>query len=276
MKRALALFALLPLAACGALRSLGVASPEARLEAARLEGLSASGVTIVFDVTLVNPAAVELPVAGIEFALESGGALFLEGEAIFTRSVPARGEATLPVPATVDFAGLLRAASGARAGALVPYAVDIACAVDAPGAGRIRLPLRHEGRIPIPALPEVAVERVRWESLRLDMAAAVVEIAVTNPNAFAIDVARFAYALDLAGGTIARGGIAGSGAIEPGGRKTLPVRITFAPMDIGAAAFGLLQGKGARYALRGEMALATEFGTFTAPFDKTGDAPLGK
>jgi len=272
-----ATLAALAVAGCGALGKLGLSEPAARVTGARLDQLGLESVTLVLDVEIENPYAVDLPLAGIELSLASGGAPFLESEVHAPTPIPARGAATVPVPATVRFADLAKAAAGAKPGSVVPYAAEIAILASVPGAAQpLRLPVRHEGSLPIPAPPSVVLERLRWETLRLDLAAATIDFRVGNPNSFAIDLRGLAYGLDFAGKTVARGGVPASGAIEPGGAKTFPVRITFAPIDLGTAAFGMLQGERADYALNGRVAMGTTFGAWEQAFETKGKLPLSR
>ncbi len=248
----------------------GMDKPTARVVDARLSNLSMSAATLEFDVEVANPYPVALPLVDLAYTLSSGGTRMLDGQTAAQGSVPANGSRTLSVPVEVGFAQVLDALSGVRPGQLVPYEASLELAADVPGGQRVSLPLRREGQLPIPAPPRVALDRVQWKQLNLSGAEAVLDLSVTNPNAFRLGPKEMGLKLQLGGYDIVDAAAEPASALEPGESTTLTVPIRFSPMRLGMAALNLLRGEGADYRLTGELSADTPYGPLRLPYTAEG------
>jgi LEA14-like dessication related protein len=250
--------------------------PTATITSVALKDLDLQGVTLAFDVEVQNPYSVPLPIAALDVALASKGANFLKAESSEQGTAPAKGTKTLPVVAKVGFASLLSVLSGVKPGAVVPYEADLGVSVDAPALGRLRLPLRKEGELPIPTVPRVRVGGVKWGGLSATSATAVVSLEVANDNRFPIDLDALDYGLTLADMKVASAKVAPGSNFGAGASRTLELPISFRPLDFGFAALNALTGSGAKYAFTGSFAARTPFGPLTFPVSAKGDAPLSR
>ena len=248
----------------------GLDKPSASIAGVSLQDLDLERVTLAFDVDITNPYAVALPLGNLTYGLTSGGRSVLSGDVRPTESVPAGGSSRLKVPATLVFADLLAAVSGLRPGAVVPYEFDAQLDVDTP-LGPLSLPLRKQGELPVPAVPELALESVQWGRLSMDEATATLKLRVGNTNDFALDLASMAYDLALGGHSIVSTSLSKPTSFGADESAVVEVPISFKPMDLGFAVFKLLTGDGAGYALKGDMLVDTPFGPLTMPFDVDGE-----
>jgi LEA14-like dessication related protein len=231
-------------------------------------------VSLNFDVEVANPYGVALPLTEVSYALASGDRSFLSGNAKLSGTVPARGRRTVSLPAKVEFGRLLSALSGVRPGQVVPYDASMQLAVDAPGAGRLELPVRKQGELPVPAVPEVRLAGVTWDKLSWREAKATIRIDLVNTNEFALGLADMRYALALAGADVGAASLNRSVRMSPGESATLETPISFSPLSMGMAVFNVLKGESASYRLRGRIDADTPFGPISMPYDSTGTAPL--
>lgn len=272
-----AAFALSGLSGCETAKRLWEQSdkPTASIVGVSLKDLTLEGLTLAFDVEVGNPYAAPLPVAGLDLALASRGASFLNAQSQDQGTIPAQGSRVLPMTAKVGFSSLLAALSGVKPGAVVPYTADLGVSVDAPALGRLRLPLKKEGEIPIPTVPDVSVRDVKWTNLSFSEATAVVSLEIGNTNQFPVDLAALDYALGLGGVKVATAK-ATPGKFEPGMKRTLQLPLSLKPIDLGMAAFNMLKGSGAKYSFDGRLAAKTPFGDLAFPVAKTGDTPFSK
>lgn len=263
---------LLGLGGCALLRSLGSGErPGARLSAIRLDRLELTGASLVFDVEIRNPYEVDLPLLDLEYALSSEQRRFLAGRAEVTGAVPARGSRVIALPARVVFADLLAVLSGVRPGAVIPYLAFVEVSVDAPVIGRLELPVRREGTLPIPTAPSVRVSAIQWEKLTLDEAAASLDLDISNTNDFPLNLVRLSYALSLGGTSVAQGRIEQPLTLERGSEGPVTLRLDFAPRRLGAAVFQLLSGGKASYRLTGGLECNTPFGSIDFPYERGGE-----
>jgi len=260
------------LAGCGAVQDLlNVQRPTARIAGVALQDIGLESATLLFDVEVQNPYSVPLPLVNVDYGLASRGTPFLAGKAKLQGTVPAGGRKTVPLPAKVTYLELLKALKDVRPGAVVPYAAEVGLSVDAPALGPLRLPLKKEGQLPVPAAPEVQVAEVKWDSLSLERAGGRVKLNIVNRNQFDVDLSRLAYALSLGGVEVANSSIAQPVSFQAGGGAgAVEIPLSLSPKGLGLAAFKMLTGKGSGYKLSGSADLQTPFGPMSLPVGGTG------
>ena len=195
--RALLLALLASLAGCQAVQDVLAAAdkPTARVTAVHFADLSLQGIGLVFDVEIRNPYSVSLPLLGMDVALSSRGKQFLSGASEVSGTVPAKGSRTVPVRADVDFAGMRPVVTAVTPAPLVPWKAALTRSVDAPGVGRLALPLSKSGELPVPTVPGVSLKRIEWRKLTLDEAQAVLHVDLKNTNSFVLDLVSRGYEL---------------------------------------------------------------------------------
>jgi LEA14-like dessication related protein len=262
----------LTLPACQQMKDLLAAAdkPTAKVTGVGFDSLSLSDVGLTFDVEVANPYTVPLPLVNLDYALSSGGGKFLDGKADVQGTIPAKGSKTIKVPAKVNFASLMSVVKGVRPGQVVPYTAELGLSVDAPAVGKMTLPLKKEGELPVPAAPKVELSQVAWKKLDLQNAEAVLHLNVTNTNDFPVDLSKLAYDLKLGGTAVAAASVAKGVKFAKGGAGKMEILISVKPLQLGAAAFNMFAGKDATYALSGAMDLTTPFGPASLPFNQTG------
>ena len=265
-----ALFAVAALPGCQEVESLlGTSRPSARLAGVRLEEVSLQSATLLFDIEVENPYAVPLPLANLDYSLASKGQQFLGGESALQGTIPAGGRKTVSLPARLTFSNLLAVLKDVRPGAVVPCSAELGLSVDAPALGMLRLPLRKEGELPVPAAPKIESVDVSWGRLSLDEASGVVKLGLTNRNQFPVDLSRLAYSLFLGDTEIATSALSQPTSFAAdGGRGMLEIPVTLVPKNLGAAAWRLLSGGGGGYELKGTMDVGTPFGPMSLPLGK--------
>ncbi|MCA9290986.1 MAG: LEA type 2 family protein [Phycisphaerales bacterium] len=253
----------------------GAPKPTAKIRDVRLRDLTLAGAAMDFDVEVSNPYGVPLPVAAIDYQLASRGASFLSGRLDDAPAIGAHGSRVLTVPTQLDFASLLASVKGVRPGAIVPYSAGLTVNLDAPGVGPVAVPLSKKGTVPVPAVPDVSLEGVRWTDLSFDAASAVMTVTIGNTNAFPLDVSQLNYALALGGVEVADAGLSKAMSIRPGTSTSIEIPLSFSPKSLGLAAFNMLTGSGASYDLSGGLAAGTPFGPITLPFSRSGQTSFG-
>jgi len=279
MKTAI-LFALasLFLMSCASLSSFTseITKPSLKVTGTKLQDLSLDKVNLLMDLEVGNPYSVPLPLTNLEYALTSEGEKFLDGKADVQGTIPAKESKTIQIPIAVAFAPLMKVLGNVKPGATIPYAADMNLSVDAPAVGPMTLPIRKEGELPIPAVPEVEVSNIQWQELSWDKASAKMALKVTNPNSFPIELSKFNYNLKLGDTSVAQDTIQQSTKFAEQGSNTLDVPLSISPMQLGFGAFQLLQGKGSKYSLDGGLEVSSPFGPISLPFNRTGETTFTK
>jgi len=265
------------LTGCGVMDALGLQKPTASVKGIQLQDIDLNAITMLFDVQVDNPYSVPLPLVNLDYGLASRDKPFLSGEAALQGTVPARGSKTVSLPAKVTYKQLLDVLTNVKLGSVVPYRADLGLSVDPPVGGRLRMPISKEGKLPVPAPPDVSVQEIKWDELSLTSAGGTIKLNVVNRNQFPVDLSLLAYGLTLGSTKVASASVAKPLALDPnGGAGTLEIPIQFSPKDLGLAVLGMLTGDGASYSLAGNTSVGTPFGPMNLPFDKVGKTLLRK
>ena len=248
------------LSGCGVL-----GKPSANIVDAKLADLSLEGVTLALKVDVKNPYPIAVPLTNVEYALSSKQESILTGAITNPGSIPARGSKTLEVPLKVKFADVLAAVEGLKLGAVVPYAVNMNFNLDVPGGEKLSLPLTKEGELPIPSVPEVRVNEVRWDEVSLLNAKGMIKLDVTNTNEFDVGLSKFAYAMSVGGTEVVSGKLSDAASLSPGQTKTLEIPVKISPASLGLAVVNMLKSSKPSYEIVGDLGLKTRFGNFELP-----------
>lgn len=265
------------LVGCQVLSDLGSAllssvdKPTASLSGVGIEDFSLKDLTMLFDVEVTNPYDVGLPLVNLDYGLASGANELLSGAAPLSGEVPAGGTKTLQLPAKIEFNKVLAALTGVKPGSVVPYTANLSLNMNNPLGGEpLSLPLSTTGELPIPTIPDVKLEGVRFEELSFNNASAVLDLSFLNTNDFPLDLKQLSYGLSLAGTEVAKSSVREPVNFAPGDRSALEIPISFSPKSLGLAALNLLKGAGSSYSLVGDLDVDTPFGPLALPLNSAG------
>lgn len=264
------------IAGCSSLQDAIDAAPKptARILGAGVRNLSLQSLDLVFDVEVSNPYSVSLPLVDLTYTLGSGKQQFLAGGIKPSGSVPAKGSSVIQLPARLDLGAVLKTLSGVRPGAVVPYRAEIDVVVDAPLLGNMTLPLKRNGEIPIPAVPEITLVSFDVGELSLERISATAKLRVKNTNQFQIDLTRFRFDLALGGKQVTSVRLRSSSKLARGQATVVEVPVSVSPSAVGAGLVNLLSGSGAGYDLSGRLDVTTLYGELALPFIQSGETAV--
>jgi len=246
--------------------------PSARIVGAELQNLTFDHLNLVFDVEITNPRSVDLSLLELNYVIGSGERQLVQGEFDATATIPANGSSVIQVPARLEFAAVVRTLTGVQPGSIVPYHADIDVVVDAPLVGALHVPVRYEGEIPIPAVPEISVVSFDTGSMTWEVIDATAKLRVTNTNQFQIDLDKFNFDLTLGKETLASIGMRSTSRLAPGQSVIVEIPVSFSPRafaDSIAGIFDVLSGNETGYKIFGNLDIGTRFGPLSAPFGNT-------
>ncbi|HET6426993.1 MAG TPA: LEA type 2 family protein [Phycisphaerae bacterium] len=127
-----------------------IEKPSAHITGVKMQDISLTEATMLFDVEVGNPYSVPLPMSNVDYALSSQDQSFLTGLANLQGTVPAGGSKTIGVPVRINYLRLINAVQGARPGATIPYKADMGLSVEVPAVGPVRVPMSKRGELSIP------------------------------------------------------------------------------------------------------------------------------
>jgi len=248
------------LTGCSNLQNMAKAQkPQAQISSVTVSQLSLTEVTLLAKVTVKNPNPFKLPGVGLTLDLNIGGKKIVTVvQPDSSISLPAKGSRDITLPVTLKFTDLYRTVSGIKDTSSVAYEITGRINMKVPLLGDVSLPLSHKDTLPIPQLPDVSLQKVSVQEASFTRLRLTVDIAISNPNAFALNINTLNYQLSAAGKTLT------SSSIKPlklntGERKTLSVPLSLSLSEAGSSVLRLLTGKAAvTYTLNGEMGIAPD------------------
>ena len=160
-----AIFAMVLSAGCDTLQNMQ--KPKASLKGVKLANVSLSSASLLFDVEIANPYAVDLPMLNVDYDVTSNASKLFAGKADIAGTVPAKSTKMISLPAKVGYMDVARAFKGVRPGSKIPYQADVGLSVNAPVLGVIRLPLNKTGELDVPEIPKASdVEQMLLDKMK--------------------------------------------------------------------------------------------------------------
>jgi LEA14-like dessication related protein len=146
----------------------GAKKPTASLKGLSFGNISLDSATLLFDVEVTNPYAVELPLLNMDYAVATGSNKLFSGKANIASTIPANGSKVVSLPAKIGYVDVAKAFMGMKTGSSIPYNADLGLSFNAPVIGEMRLPLNKSGELKVPSLPDVS--QTDWQKLLLEKA----------------------------------------------------------------------------------------------------------
>jgi LEA14-like dessication related protein len=253
------------LASCAELAQVAkvaVEEPRLTFRSASIDALDLEGVTVGFEWAVENPNGFGLDLASLGYRLDLEGRQAVAGDLPGGLKLPARGTAPLRVPVRVRFAdvpGFARLASGKDE---VGYRLSGTVGVRTP-VGVLALPVAHEGRLPVPRLPELSLDGLAIRSASLSEVALDVKLRVKNPNRFPLPAATLAYGVALGGAEVAAAQAKPVAPVGAGGIAVVAIPVSVSLLGAGRAAAQVAQGGPVDVAVTG----SASFGGVPVPLD---------
>ncbi|HUW20384.1 MAG TPA: LEA type 2 family protein [Sedimentisphaerales bacterium] len=142
-------------------QALDVPKPRAQMTGLKFDNITVDSATLLFDVEVENPYPVALPLVNVDYGLTSRSKSLFAGKADLQTTVPAESKKSVSLPATINYMDLIEAFKGIRPGSKIPYQADLGLSVNTPALGVIRLPLKKQGELSVPAVPKLS--EFDWE-----------------------------------------------------------------------------------------------------------------
>jgi len=266
------------LAGCAGLVKSGIGRPKVSVESAKLASLSFQGATLQFGFGVDNPNPVGLHLDGFDYALSVEGARMMEGRQDSKLDLAANAKQTIELPVTLKYqqlwTGLRQVVEKKEAG----YVLDAGFAFDVPVLGRVRIPVRREGNLPLLRMPRIRLERIAIAGLSARAADLALSVAVDNPNDLEAELQGIDTGLTLNQRSVGRLVHEGTVRVAANGTERLTVPLRLDLVQLGSAVFRMLSNGGVvDYGLDGNLSLTSSEPAFVAsevPFSGNGRAEL--
>jgi LEA14-like dessication related protein len=158
------LFSLTFLSGCSVLSELGVPKPTFALKDVKFGQMNLKTATLLFDVEVQNPYAVDLPLLNMDYALTTQQSPLFKGQADIATTIPAKEKKIVSLPITLGYTEVVNALKGlkdVRPGSMIPYDAAVGISSKAPVLGTIRMPIQKSGELKIPTFQDAGT----WKSI---------------------------------------------------------------------------------------------------------------
>jgi LEA14-like dessication related protein len=158
-------FALVLSAGCDVLQNMQ--KPKASLKGLKVADVSLKSASLMFDVEIANPYAVDLPMVNVDYDVVSNNNKLFAGKADIAGTVPANSTKMISLPVKLSYIDVFNAFKGVSPGSKIPYQADVGLSVNAPVVGVIRLPLNKTGELDVPAIPKATdIEKMLLDKIK--------------------------------------------------------------------------------------------------------------
>ena len=248
------------LSGCESLRDVvdAIHRPEVRIDAAELEALSFSGLTLRFDVEIRNPNPIGISLSDFDYELQIEGTPFVSGEVDEKISIAARDRSIVALPVELGFEELVKTIRELEDREEAAYRLSSGFSFDLPVLGRVRIPVSKEGSVPILRFPGIQIRSLRLNTISLSGASLDLELEMRNRNNFKIFIESLEYRFqvdgrDWASGMRRKKVRLGENDIA---ELTIPIELDFAA--VGRSAYQMiLGGEALQYTLEGNVDVGT-------------------
>jgi len=156
---ALIFFSTTFLSGCSVLNELGVPKPTFALKDVKFGQMNLKTATLLFDVEVQNPYAVDLPLLNVDYALTTQQSPLFKGQADISTTIPAKEKKIVSLPITMNYTDVvnaLKSLKDVRPGSMIPYDAAVGISSKAPVLGTIRIPIQKSGDLQIPSLRDAS------------------------------------------------------------------------------------------------------------------------
>lgn len=270
VRLALSLVVGLLLSACVPVKD-AIKEPHVVVDAVKLRDVSLSGVQLDFVVGIDNPNPLGISVHGVSYHLVLDGKPMFDGSTRRRIRVPANGTSHVSLPFAIDYEKALGGLDGLRSKKTVSY--ELKGKVD---LGLFSLPYSKHGKMTLPRLPKVRVNRLAVKAVDLSGVRLVVGLKVANDNDFALKLAGLTGGIKLAGVQLVEGKSLGGMNIGANNEGELELDLKVAYAKLGNVLSTLRSARSVPLAFDGAIGVPALGGARKVPIRWSGNVPISR
>jgi len=244
---------------CAAIQELAkVQKPQVAIDKVRFTGMTFETLNLAFDVKIDNPNPLSATLAGFDYDFMINGASFLSGQQVSEMVIESMGQSMVEIPLTLKFEDLYKTYQTIVNKDSTRYTLATGLSFNLPVLGNTRLPLRHEGSLPLIKLPDIKIGSLDLKKLSLTGAEMALKLDVSNPNAFNVILNKLNYGLKINGQSWAQGVTSQAMTVNEKGKGTLTIPISLNFLQMGRTVYGIVSGnEKLNYSLDGNVDLGS-------------------
>ncbi len=241
-----------------------VKTPQAKILSIKPELISLQQAVLHCDIAMRNPNPVRIKLAGLSYNFDIEGRQVARGttrKGLLLRSMKS-SRSKVDVKLRLDAAA--QSLLDLLAKGEVPYTGTFELVFDTP-VGKIKVPLAHRGRLPLPKAPPVVLQKIQLQSIGPQGLSFLCQVRVANPNPFATPIDKLQLGLTVNGRKLSMVSTPRR-MMQPGQSLVLPLTVHASLQNVGLTVLSLAQ----RPRLNYEASLNFASGPLRFPLKKKG------
>jgi LEA14-like dessication related protein len=269
------------LLSCAAIEELAkVQKPQVAIDKVRFTGMTFETLSLAFDVKIDNPNPLSATLAGFDYDFMINGASFLSGQQVSEMVIESMGQSMVEIPLTLKFEDLYKTYQTIVNQDSTRYTLATGLSFNLPVLGNTRLPLSHQGSLPLIKLPDIKIGSLDLKKLSLTGAEMALKLDVSNPNAFNVILNKLNYGLKINGQSWAQGVTSQAMTVNEKGNGTLTIPISLNFLQMGRTVYGIVSGnEKLNYSFDGNVDLGSSLpllNQMNLPINKSGAIKISK
>jgi LEA14-like dessication related protein len=229
------------LSGCSALqKTMDVRKPTASVTGVSIESLSTESLTLLVDVKVNNPNTFALKTAGVDLDLLVNKRKVAKiNQPDSSVSLPAKGSNSMRFPVTLMFDQILKSVGDLTDKDELNYVVEGTVAINLPVLGDFDMSVDFAGVLPIPKQPDISFKNLNVDSIGFSGVKLSVDLEITNPNRFDVNLSNVRYQLKTEGKSLGEGKIQNINLLE-GKTQYLSIPLSIGMNGVGTSVYRLL------------------------------------
>ncbi len=266
---------------CATLQQLTqIQKPAIAVKNVRLTDFDFSGVDFAFDLSINNPNELSVSLAGFDYDLLIQNQTFLKGEQDESLLINAKDESIIEIPITLNFQDIFNLYQNAKDKDSMQYQIKFGLDFNLPLLGETRIPLNHEGYIPLIRMPKISVSNLKLKKMSITGSDLELNLKISNPNFFDFMLNDLNYDFKVNGNKWAGGKTGKSQSFDAKSENlfTIPIKLNF--LQMGDTVYRIISNTdNINYTLNGDLNIDTSgflLKNLIIPFQKGGNIPIIK
>ena len=262
------------------IRQLNIREPVVKIEQVEITGLNLHSVYLAVHVSVENPNGMDIHLNTLDYDLLINARSFLRGKKTDPVDIKAHASEPVTIPLSLTYKEIRALYSDLRNLDTIPYQLNLKIGFNLPVLGTVEIPATRKGSFPNLRMPTVRIQGIKLQNLSFTNGEIMINLAITNPNAFNLTTNHFKYSLEVNGLQWINGELNQTIRFSKKSTQKVPVLISLNFMTLGAGVYQLLTGHSdLHYRLKGQTVINSSLNflnSFNLPFDKTGQIKLTK
>ncbi len=259
---------LLLMSGCATLDQI-VQKPIVRFDSVGIDNLSLVEGTFLFRFNVENPNPVGIRVSEIIYDLRLNDRNFVKSRLDQGLRLRGSGVSPMEIPVTINYLDLFDSVATFTKSDFIKYNLTGSI-----GVGPFRIPYRTQGKMDVPKLPKISVDKVKINAISFTGASLRFVLGLENQNAFDIGLDGIEYAIKLGDTSLARGTARPDAPLVKNSRTNLGVDMDINILQAGRSFKELISRPSAGCSIIGNMLYNTQRGVKKVPFNFKGNVPL--